>query len=77
MGLTPKPTSQDPLYTWEDLNSMLQIEMKKSNKSKKPYFVFDPDEFEMSTEEIINGGKEAGYEVETLQGPEGTLLKFS
>lgn len=61
--LDPKPTSQRPLKTWEDLNSYLQIGFSRADKDgPQPIFV-EHSRYEPSKEEIIEEGRKQGYKV--------------
>lgn len=63
MGLGPKPTSQGPLRTWEDLDRELQSQFKLAKKSGNHFTWIDPDVYEMSEQEIFDEGERQGYKV--------------
>lgn len=74
MGLSPKPSLQEPTRTWEDLDSFLQISFSTGTKSKNPVCTWvDPDKYIMTTEEILQAGKENNYKTFV---EENGLIKF-
>lgn len=64
MGLTPKPGHKDPTQTWEDLDSFLQFVFSEGSKSKEATVAYvDPDKYVMTTEEILQAGRDNNYQV--------------
>lgn len=61
--LDPKPTTQNPLLGWDDLNRRLQASFMIANKKEAPSLTIDVSEFEMSKEEIIAEVQSQGYKV--------------
>ena len=72
MGLSKKPSSQNPLQTWEDLDRVLQSQFKLAAKDNKHFYFVNPDIYEMTEEEIISEGTKQGYKVTRVNGQ----LKF-
>lgn len=64
--LDPKPTTQNPLLGWDDLNVLLQANFKVADKNKAPSATIELSRYEMSKEEIISVAKTQGYEVSEL-----------
>lgn len=61
--LDPKPTLQNPLLGWEDLNSLLQNNFKIADKNNLPKATVDISKYEMSKEEVISVAQSQGYKV--------------
>lgn len=72
MGLSPKPSNNSPLKTWEDLDRSLQSSFKFPTKEGRNFTFVNPDWYEMSKQEIIDEGIKQGYKVTDL----GDQLKF-
>ncbi|KRK39007.1 hypothetical protein FC07_GL002724 [Loigolactobacillus bifermentans DSM 20003] len=51
--------------------------MKKTVKEPNPSLTIDPKQFSMSTSEIVEAGKQAGYNVAIVQGISGELIRFT
>ncbi|API89058.1 hypothetical protein BKP56_07230 [Marinilactibacillus sp. 15R] len=64
--LDPKPTAQNPLKGWKDLNSLLQSNFKVADKNNAPKATVDISKYEMSKEEIISVAQSQGYKVTDL-----------
>ncbi|QGG59106.1 hypothetical protein [Loigolactobacillus bifermentans] len=77
MGLSPRPTDEGSLYGWDNLDYSLQHNMKKTVKEPNPSLTIDPKQFSMSTSEIVEAGKQAGYNVAIVQGISGELIRFT
>ncbi|MBZ5969006.1 hypothetical protein [Leuconostoc gasicomitatum] len=74
MGLSPKPSLQEPTQTWEDLDRFLKSMFSQGTKSKDPVVAYiDPDKYVMTTDEILQSAKENNYK--TSIGIDG-MIKF-
>lgn len=71
MGLDPKPTSQNALLGWDELNNHLQMIFKTSTKNNSQFAEINPNIFKMSEKEIIEEATKKGYIVEDM--PNGKL----
>lgn len=64
MGLSKKPSSQNPLQGWKELDNILQANFKLQTKGKKASATIDPNVYSMSISEIFDEAKKKGYKVE-------------
>ena len=62
MSLNKRPISSEK-YGWEELNRYLDTFFTSPNTSVKPFAYVDLGFYSMSTEEIIDAGKQNGYTV--------------
>ncbi|WP_434520358.1 hypothetical protein ACLHK8_01355 [Pediococcus sp. M21F004] len=65
MGLSPKSNQQNNLKNWKDLDNVLQSAFKVQIKGEQPSATINPNEYEMSVQEIIDEGTKNGYNVKT------------
>lgn len=64
--LSPKPANKRPLWTWSDLNDMLQMTFTTPGDSN-PSTVIDIDRYEMSYDELKTEAESKGYKVSIVE----------
>lgn len=70
MGLSPKPTNLNALKNWNDLDELLQANLKVQTKGKQPSATININHYEMSEDEIITEATKQGYTVTKENGPD-------
>lgn len=77
MSLTPKNPRKEPLKSEAELNSFLQYAFShEPNKESRFTVTIDSREYNLSDEQILQLGKEAGYSVER-NGYDPLVINFS
>lgn len=72
--LDPKPTTCDPLKTWDDLNDLLQAGFRACKKGSQPSAVFDLNEYDIDEAELKSELELAGYKIESIDGSYYTIV---
>lgn len=72
--LDPKPTTCDPLKTWDDLNDFLQACFKMCKKNSQPSASFDLNEYDINEAELKSELELAGYKIERILGSLYTIV---
>lgn len=72
--LDPKPTTCDPLKTWDDLNNLLQACFRMCKKNSQPSASFDLNEYDIDGAELKSELELAGYKIESIHGSYYTIV---
>lgn len=72
--LDPKPTTCNPLKTWDDLNNLLQAGFRACKKGSQPSATFDLNEYDIDEAELKSELELAGYKIEGIYGSYYTIV---
>lgn len=72
--LDPKPTTCDPLKTWDDLNNLLQACFRMCKKDSQPSATFDLNEYDIDEAELKSELELAGYKIKRILGSNYTIV---
>lgn len=72
--LTQKPTTCNPLKTWDDLNNLLQACFKSCKKGSQPSATFDLNEYDIDEAELKSELALSGYKIDKIQGSYYTIV---
>lgn len=72
--LDPKPTTCNPLKTWDDLNNLLQAGFRSCKIGSQPSATFDLNEYDIDEAELKSELELAGYKIERIYGSYYTIV---
>lgn len=72
--LDPKPTTCNPLKTWDDLNDLLQAGFRACKKGEQPSATFDLNAYDIDEAELKSELEQAGYKIDSIHGSYYTIV---
>lgn len=72
--LDPKPTTCDPLKTWDDLNDLLQANFRVCKKGSQPSATFDLNSYDIDEAELKTELESAGYKIASIKDTYYTIV---